>query len=467
MGNCYSKKSDTIELVANDVLVLNNAQFEDGFDKKSKLKKRNIRIQSRRASAVTHLEQNQVQSKDPATGEYLVADQQNADKKSNPTMIPAKFVTSQIELNHDNETLDKATPLPFELVSQNYDQSFPSPNEQKKTVRIGKRTTPLACHFGLPNIGRMASFENEFSPVVTDCVVVNGNTYPFTLSDLISENNCEKLGSGGFGVVTKLRHAPSDVVMAVKRVQIQVDVGLKRELDTLDDVRNKGSPFIVGYYGSLKHNGDVWIAMELMKNSMDNIKLKVFEENKSTIPIHIIWFVSYCICSALNFLKMELQIIHRDVKPSNMLVGEDGSVKICDFGISGPLVESKAKTNYVGCRPYMAPERFDPIATHYTVQADVWSFGISMMEMVTGSFPYSKSTSYFDQWNQVVMGDPPQLEASVHCPQTLVDFINPCLNKESKLRPFFKDLLQFPSIKEVEYDESKLAMVEWMQIMNI
>ena len=61
---------------------------------------------------------------------------------------------------------------------------------------------------------------------------------------------------------------------------------------------------------------------------------------------------------ALHYLKTELKVMHRDVKPSNILINRKAEVKICDFGISGQLVDSIAKTKDVGCKPYMAVSLF-------------------------------------------------------------------------------------------------------------
>lgn len=64
------------------------------------------------------------------------------------------------------------------------------------------------------------------------------------------------------------------------------------------------------------------------------------------------------VVKALNYLYSTLKVIHRDVKPSNILMNRRGEVKMCDFGISGYLVDSVAKTIDAGCKPYMAVSSF-------------------------------------------------------------------------------------------------------------
>ena len=110
---------------------------------------------------------------------------------------------------------------------------------------------------------------------------------------------------------------------------------------------------------------------------------------------------------------------------------------------AGQLVDSIAKTRDAGCRPYMAPERIDPQrARGYDVRSDVWSLGITLIELATGRFPYPKWNSVFEQLTQVVHGDPPQLTA-VNSPNgnkftmDFINFVNLCLMKEGFLPTIF------------------------------
>uniref|UniRef100_A0A8C2W873 Dual specificity mitogen-activated protein kinase kinase 1 n=1 Tax=Cyclopterus lumpus TaxID=8103 RepID=A0A8C2W873_CYCLU len=71
-------------------------------------------------------------------------------------------------------------------------------------------------------------------------------------------------------------------------------------------------------------------------------------------------------------------------QPSNILVNSRGEIKLCDFGVSGQLIDSMANS-FVGTRSYMSPERLQ--GTHYSVQSDIWSMGLSLVEMAIGRFP--------------------------------------------------------------------------------
>ncbi|KAJ1365088.1 hypothetical protein KIN20_025310 [Parelaphostrongylus tenuis] len=115
--------------------------------------------------------------------------------------------------------------------------------------------------------------------------------------------------------------------------------------------------------------------------------------------------------------------IHRDVKPSNILLDWNGSVKLCDFGISGQLIESRAHTVQAGCPPYMAPERFDPqYNSDYDIRSDVWSVGISLVELATGKYPYSHIESEFAILAAIVRDPSPTLPLNMNFTPHFRDF---------------------------------------------
>lgn len=277
--------------------------------------------------------------------------------------------------------------------------------------------------------------------------------YSFSSDHLI---DCGEIGRGAFGTVNKMLHKDSNTQMAVKRIRSTVDEREQKQLlmDLGVVMKSNDCPYIVKFYGALFIEGDCWICMELMDTSLDKFYKFIYEHLATQIPESVIGKIAVATVRALNYLKEHLKIIHRDVKPSNILLDRRGNIKLCDFGISGQLVDSIAKSSDAGCRPYMAPERIDPQRTKsgYDVRSDVWSLGITLMEVATGRFPYPKWKSVFDQLYQVVNGRAPSLSPAYQnrFSENFISFVDTCLIKEENRRPKYNGLLEHPFIRQSE-----------------
>ncbi|XP_065065810.1 dual specificity mitogen-activated protein kinase kinase 4-like [Rhopilema esculentum] len=302
----------------------------------------------------------------------------------------------------------------------------------------------------------------------TGTLNIKGQTYTYSAEDLIDHG---EIGRGSFGSVSKMLHSESGLEMAVKRIRSTVDEREQKHLlKELDIVMNSGDcPYIVMFYGALFKEGDCWICMELMSTSLEKLYKTVHHRLKETIPEDIIGRIGLCVVKALDYLKRKLKIIHRDVKPSNMLVDSTGLIKLCDFGISGHLVDSIARTRDAGCQPYMAPERIDPFTAKlgYDIRSDVWSLGISLIEIATGKFPFPNWNSIFDQLSEVVNGIAPQLvnSGSLNFSDNCLHFVNSCLTKDVKDRPKYQELLLHPFLKE--NDSKNIDVTGWLNRVKL
>lgn len=264
----------------------------------------------------------------------------------------------------------------------------------------------------------------------------------------VDREELEDLGEIGFGTcghVYKMRHKPTGALMAVKQMpRSNNEEDIKRIGMDLDIVlKSRDCKFIVHCLGCFIFNAEVWICMELMSTCFD----RLLKQSEQTIPERILGKVTVATVKALSYLKEEHGVIHRDVKPSNILIDEQGNIKLCDFGISGRLVDSKAKTRAAGCAAYMAPERVEPKNKQYDIRADVWSLGITLVELATGKLPYNDCNTEFAVLTAILNDNPPRLPKDRGFSDRFHDFVEKCLTKDVQRRPKYGELLKLDFIR--------------------
>ncbi|WVQ82774.1 hypothetical protein IAT38_004906 [Cryptococcus sp. DSM 104549] len=204
--------------------------------------------------------------------------------------------------------------------------------------------------------------------------------------DLVKDEDLEELqelGAGNGGTVTKVWNKKRGCIMARKLILVDAKPSVRKQiLRELQIMNDCSSPYIVGYYGCFPVDVHVGIVMEHMDaGSFDYIYRK-----NGPVPLNIVGKVAEAVLHGLMYLYDVHRIIHRDIKPSNILCNTAGEIKICDFGVSGELINSIANT-FVGTSTYMSPERIQ--GAPYTIKSDVWSLGISLIELALGRFPFS------------------------------------------------------------------------------
>ncbi|KAF9987668.1 Protein kinase C signaling pathway involved MAPKK protein [Modicella reniformis] len=272
----------------------------------------------------------------------------------------------------------------------------------------------------------------------------------------------KKLGEGSAGTVCKVKHVPTGFVMARKHVRCDPDPDfqrlLQRELRTLDQCH---SPWIVTFYGAYMEDDELAICMEYCEGgSMEAVYRRVAEKGQ-TISENILGKIGEAVLNGLVYLHKMHHVIHRDLKPSNIVVTMEGRIKLCDFGVSGDLVNSLAET-FVGTSYYMAPERIQ--GGKYPVQSDVWSLGLTMIEIAQMKNPFPKNLPAFDLLHYIVNQPVPSLPEDEPWSGDFRDFLSQCFIKDFLKRPTPEQIMEHPFIAEssVRTDE-EVDMKSWIQ----
>ncbi|BGO91663.1 hypothetical protein NBRC10512_008111 [Rhodotorula toruloides] len=288
---------------------------------------------------------------------------------------------------------------------------------------------------------------------------------PPTLEDL------GRLGEGASGEVRKVLHKPTGIVMARKTITTSPNPKLhKQHLRELLFMRDCTHPNIVQYYGAYleANNTQIAICMEFCEaGSLERLYKKVQEKGWRTGE-KVLGKIAESILEGLVYLH-DQKIIHRDIKPSNVLVTQDGLIKLCDFGVSGELVNSFAGT-FVGTTFYLSPERIR--GGQYSINSDVWSMAVTVLEVALNRFPFPAEgeaplngpielLTYLLKMDAVAIPDEPAI--GIKYTNAFRNFIQVCLDKDPATRPGPQALLSHGWIRRSRERQPPADLASWVR----
>jgi len=275
--------------------------------------------------------------------------------------------------------------------------------------------------------------------------------YPTSASDYVVH---EEIGRGVSAKVYRAECLPLGETVAVKMLDLEdQDPGhleeIRREVASMSMVSH---PNLVISHCSFVEGQYLWVVMPFLSGG-SALNIMKWSHPKGLDEASIATILKE-VLKALDYFHRNGNI-HRDVKAGNVLVDRDGSVKLADFGVSAASWGSGAKphSTFVGTPCWMAPEVMEQV-DGYDYHADIWSLGITVLELCHGHAPFAKYPP-MKVLLMTLQNPPPQLEAEQaetghHFTRGLRDFVSVCLQKDPKRRPSAAKLLEHRFLKEAK-----------------
>uniref|UniRef100_A0A8C2KHA7 non-specific serine/threonine protein kinase n=1 Tax=Cyprinus carpio TaxID=7962 RepID=A0A8C2KHA7_CYPCA len=249
----------------------------------------------------------------------------------------------------------------------------------------------------------------------------------------------EVIGEGSFGRVYKGRRKFSGQVVALKFIpkvgRSEKDLrSLKREIDIMRGLKH---PNIVLLLDSFETEREVVVVTEYAEGELFQIL-----EDDGSLPENQVREIACQLVSALYYLHSH-RILHRDMKPQNILLGKGGVVKLCDFGFARAMsVSTLVLTSIKGTPLYMSPELVEE--KPYDHSADLWSLGCILYELHTGAPPFYTNSIF--QLVQLIVRDPVKWPENMS--QDCLSFLKGLLMKDPEKRLSWPDLLHHPFVAD-------------------
>ncbi|KAF5338827.1 hypothetical protein D9758_012084 [Tetrapyrgos nigripes] len=242
------------------------------------------------------------------------------------------------------------------------------------------------------------------------------------------------------GAVHKVQEKKTDRIMACKMIALPI----RQHEDELSTIHSANHPNIILMYGAYASpspsSRPVKLLMEFCEGGSLEAIGKCPKEKGAVLEETVAGRIAEGVLQGLDYLH-SMRMTHRDIKPSNILLTRQGVVKLCDIAVSGELIESFAGIS-TDTSLYMSPER---ISGHeYNICSDVWSAGISLLELVQQRFPFPNDVPPIETMMYITSQDPPTLQDSGNqqWSDEMKDFIRQTLIHDAISRPYPRDMLK-------------------------